>query len=65
MITPTSVELTPVTEPGLTTSRVQADAPETVDMVLLPERISPPSPAENTQEIDSDTEKGDFSELEH
>lgn len=38
-ITPASAELTSVTEPDPTTSWAQADAPETVDTFLSPERV--------------------------
>jgi len=76
-ITPASAESTSVTEPELqpTQSHVQVDAPENVDTFLLPEQVSPPSPAKKPQEIeidtdeevlvlDSDAEKSDWSELE-
>jgi len=75
-IAPASVELTSVTEPDPTTSQVQANATATVDTFLLPEQVSPPSPANKPQEIDSDTdeevlvldsdtEKSDWSDLKH
>jgi len=66
-ITPASVEPASVTEPEPTQSQVQVGAQETVDTFLLPEQVSPPSPAKGPREIlvlDSDSEKGDWSELE-
>jgi len=74
-IIPTSVGLTSAIEPGPTTCQVQADATETVDTFLLPEQVSPPSPAKEPRGIESDTddevlvldsdvEKSDWSELE-
>ena len=75
-ITPASVGLMSVTEAEPTNSQAQADAPETVDTLLLPEGVSLPSQAEKPQEIssdsdeealvlDSDAEKSDWSEVEH
>jgi len=75
-IVPTAVELISVAETEPTESHVQAGAPETVDTFLLPEKVSPPSPIEKPQEVDSDTdeevlvldsdiEKSDWSEVEH
>ena len=74
-ITPASVEPTSVTEPEPTQSQVLVGARETPDTFLLPEQVSPPSPAKNPREIDvdtddeilvldSDSEKSDWSELE-
>jgi hypothetical protein len=75
-ITPASVELASVTVTESTIPQVQADAPETTDTLLLPESVSPPSPVNKPQEInsdsdeealvlDSDAEKSDWSEVEH
>jgi hypothetical protein len=75
-ITPASVELASVTVTEPTIPQVQADAPETTDTLLLPESVSPPSPVNKPQEInsdsdeealvlDSDAEKSDWSEVEH
>jgi len=74
-ITPASVELMSVTEHEPTMYQVEADATETADTFLSPERVSTPSPAKKPQEIDNDTdeeiivldsdaEKGNWSELE-
>lgn len=75
-ITPGSVEFTSVAETEPIKSQAPADAPESVDTFLLPEKVSSPSPVKKLQEIDSDTdeevlaldsdvEKSDWSEVEH
>jgi len=75
-ITYVSAEPTSVPETESIESRVPADAPETVGRFSLPERVSSPSPVKKPQEVgsdtdeevlllDSDTEKSDWSELEH
>ena len=72
-ITPDSVELKPATESEAV--EPQTDAPSTVDTFLLPEKVSPPSPVQKVQQIESDTddevvaldsdgERSDWSELE-
>ena len=74
-ITPGFVEPKSVTEPESTRSQVQVGAREIVDTFLLPEQVSPASPAEGRRGIDvdtddeilvlgSDSEKSDWSELE-
>ena len=75
-ITPVSVGATSVPETEPIKSQILAEAPETVDALLLPEKASPVSPVKNPQDIDSDAdgellaldsdaEKSDWSELEH
>ena len=75
-ITPISAGLTPASESEPIAPQVPANAPEVVDTFLLPEKVSPASPAKKSQEIDSDTdeevlvldsdvEKSDWSELDH
>ena len=75
-ITPASIEVTSVTEREPVESQAQVDAPETVDTFLLPEKVSPPSPIQKPQRLDSDSddevlsldsdaEKSDWSEVEH
>ena len=75
MITTTSVELTPVTELKPTQSQIQVNTLESVDMFLLPEQVTPPSPVIKPREINVDTdddilvlnsniEKSDWSKLE-
>lgn len=70
-ITPDSLELKSAAE----TESTDHQAPETVDTFLLPEKVSPPSPAQKSRQIDSeaddgvlvldsDTEKSDWFELE-
>ena len=73
--TPEPTELA-VTEPESTEPRVSAGEEETVDTFLLPEKVSPPSPAKKRWEtesdiddevlvLDSDEEKSDWSEIEN
>lgn len=74
-ITPQSIEVSSGTETELTGSRVGADAPETVNTFLSPDKISTP-PVQKSQQADndaedevlsfgSDAEKSDWSEVEH
>ena len=74
-ITPGFFEPASVTEPEPAQSQVQVGAREIVDTFLLPERVSPASPAKGRRGIDvdtddeilvlgSDSEKSDWSELE-